>query len=258
MRFDDDLNACAALVQRADPDRFLAAMSAPVAARAVLFPLYAFNVEVARAPWVTQEPMIAEMRLQWWRDVLGDIAAASPPRRHEIVTPLARVLRPDLAADLDDLVTARYWDINKKPFTDTDELDRYLSQSSGLLMSVAARALGAENADAATDLGYASGLANWFLAVPALRARGLEPLPDVSLPALRALAQNGLTRLTLARAARASIPARAAPALLAGWQTGPILRRAAAAPARITTGKLAQSEARKRLTLLWRSTTGRW
>ena len=35
-------------------------MAAPVAARRVLFPLYAFNVEVARAPWVTQEAMIAE------------------------------------------------------------------------------------------------------------------------------------------------------------------------------------------------------
>jgi len=258
MRFDDDLNACAALVQRADPDRFLATMSAPVAARAVLFPLYAFNVEVARAPWITQEPMIAEMRLQWWRDVLGDIAAGTPPRRHEVATPLARALRPDLAVELDELVTARYWDINRKPFSDVEELDRYLTQSSGLLMSVAARALGAEIADAATDLGYASGLANWFLAVPALRARGLEPLPDETPSTLRALAQNGLNRLASARAARATIPARAAPALLAGWQAAHILRRAAAIPARIVSGQLAQSEARKRLTLLWRSTTGRW
>ena len=58
------LQACAELVERGDPDRFLATMAAPVALRATLFPLYAFNVEIARAPWVTQEPMIAEMRLQ--------------------------------------------------------------------------------------------------------------------------------------------------------------------------------------------------
>ena len=49
-------------------------MAAPVEARRVLFPLYAFNVEVARAPWVTSEPMIGEMRLQWWRDALEEIA----------------------------------------------------------------------------------------------------------------------------------------------------------------------------------------
>ncbi len=64
------LAACAALVERGDPDRFLAVMAAPAWARARLFPLYAFNLEVARAPWVTEEPMIAEMRLQWWRDVV--------------------------------------------------------------------------------------------------------------------------------------------------------------------------------------------
>ena len=40
-----DLNACADLVRRADPDRFLAAMASPVAARSALFPIYAFNVE---------------------------------------------------------------------------------------------------------------------------------------------------------------------------------------------------------------------
>ena len=74
MTFDADLNACAAMVERADPWRFRAAMAAPVETRKLLFPLYAFNVEVARAPWVTQETMIAEMRLQWWRDALEEVA----------------------------------------------------------------------------------------------------------------------------------------------------------------------------------------
>ena len=89
MDFDDDLTACAQLVERGDPDRFAAAMAAPVRARAVLFPLYAFNLEVARAPWLTQESMIAEMRLQWWRDALEEIRAGGLVRRHEVVTPLA-------------------------------------------------------------------------------------------------------------------------------------------------------------------------
>ena len=54
-------------------------MAAPLAARQILFPLYAFNVEVARAPWVASEPMIGEMRLQWWRDVLEEIGADEVP-----------------------------------------------------------------------------------------------------------------------------------------------------------------------------------
>ena len=65
------VDACAALVERGDPERFAAVMAAPVGFRARLFPLYAFNLEVAKAPWVTKEPMIAEMRLQWWTDMLA-------------------------------------------------------------------------------------------------------------------------------------------------------------------------------------------
>jgi phytoene/squalene synthetase len=83
------LTACAALVERGDPDRFRAAMAAPPPARNVLFPLYAFNLEVARAPQVASEPLIGEMRLQWWRDALAEIAAGGPVRRHEVTTPLA-------------------------------------------------------------------------------------------------------------------------------------------------------------------------
>jgi len=38
------VQACADLVRRGDPDRVLATMAAPMAARAVLFPPYAFNL----------------------------------------------------------------------------------------------------------------------------------------------------------------------------------------------------------------------
>ena len=64
------LDACADLVARGDPDRWQALMAAPVAARAKLLPLFALNLELARIPWATKEPMIAEMRLQWWREVV--------------------------------------------------------------------------------------------------------------------------------------------------------------------------------------------
>ena len=59
------VQACAEIVHAGDPDRFASAMTAPVADREVLFPLYAFNLEIAKAPWMTQEPIIAQMRLQF-------------------------------------------------------------------------------------------------------------------------------------------------------------------------------------------------
>ena len=108
--------ACAELVSRGDPDRFRAVLAAPVEARAQLLPLYAFNLEVARAPWVTQEPLIAEMRLQWWRDVVEN-AASGAARAHEVAGPLHDLIR-DFGlpvAVLDRLIAARRWDIHREP-----------------------------------------------------------------------------------------------------------------------------------------------
>src|SRR6056297_4029883 len=113
-----DLTACARIVERGDPDRFASAMAAPVAAREALFPLYAFNIEVSRATWVTAEPMIAGMRLQWWADALEEIAVGGTIRRHEVVTPLARVLDAEGAALLIGLVEARRRDTERAPFGD--------------------------------------------------------------------------------------------------------------------------------------------
>ncbi len=252
----DATTDCASLVERADPDRFRAAMAAPVAARRILFPLYAFNAEVARAPWVTAEPMIAEMRLQWWRDTLADIAAGRPVRRHEVVTPLAAILAPDEARILDELVAARSWDIYTDPFSDLPDLVRYLDHTSGHLTVVAARCLGVAHTAPLRDVGHAAGLANWFLAVPDWLARGRQPLPDPRPAAIAALAGDALDRLSRAR--RAPIPKAARPALLPAWQAGYVLRRAASDPEQVLAGSLRPSPARSQAMLIRQALTGRF
>lgn len=258
MEFDDDTKACAALVHRADPDRFMAAMAAPVAARAVLFPLYALNVEVARAPWVTQEPMIAEMRLQWWRDALQEIAEGPAVRRHEVVSPVARVLSPHLAAELDEYVAVRRWDIYKDPFEDQAHFDAYINHSSATLIVVAAQALGAADEDVLRDYGYAVGVANWFRAIPDLEQRGRIPMLDGTSDGVRALAQSALNRLTQAQRNRAAVSAAARPALFAGWQADWVLRRVIAKPQRVSTCDLSPGELRRRWSLMRTAATGRW
>lgn len=258
MGFDADLSACAALVQRADPDRFMAAMAAPVVARPVLFALYALNVEVARAPWVTGEAMIAEIRLQWWRDALAEIATGATARRHEVVTPLARAISADQARILDEFISVRYWDIYKDPFDDPAHFGRYIDQSSGTLIWVAAKALGAAEEGVVRDLAYASGLANWLRAVPELRARGRVPLVHDTPEAIRALAEDGLARLARARARRAEVSREASAALLAGWQAETVLRQVRRDPGRVDAGTLGQGELGRRLSLMRRVVTGRW
>ena len=258
MEFDTDLEACADLVRRGDPDRFRAVMAAPVAARARLFPVYAFNIEVSRAPWVTGEAMIAEMRLQWWRDVLAEIRAGGEVRRHEVATPLARVIGTQDAARLDALVSARRWDVYREPFEDMDHFHDYIGATSGNLLLVAARTLGEVPEAPLRDAGHALGLANWLRAVPALERAGRIPLVEGTHAALRDLAQDGLDRLARARAARSDIPAPVRPALLAAWQAGPVLRAVRADPARVGDGALDPPPFRSRLALMARAATGRW
>ncbi len=255
MKFDDDLVACAQLVERGDPDRFAATMAAPADARPALFAIYAFNVEVARAPWLTQEAMIAEMRLQWWRDALEEIREGRTPRRHEVVTPLSRVIDESGADLLDRLVGARRWDIYKDAFEDADHFTRYLEETSGHLVAAAGHALGGLPMAVALDAGYASGLAQFLRAVPELESQGRVPLVDGRPEAIAALAQGGLDRLARVRAAGVNGPARAA--LLACWQAGPLLRRAAHEPGRVAQGTLHLSEFRKRAGLMAAAMTGR-
>ncbi|WP_212525633.1 squalene/phytoene synthase family protein [Actibacterium sp. MT2.3-13A] len=253
------IQACAELVQRGDPDRFLATMAAPVAARARLFPLYAFNLEVARAPWASAEPMIAEMRLQWWRDALAEIGQGGPARRHEVVTPLADLLDAQDAARLDALVEARRWDIYRDPFADFAAFEAHIDATAGHLMWTAARLLGADSGEGVLrDFAHAAGVANWLQAIPELEARGRVPLVDGRAEAVAELARAALGRLGRARGRRAELPRTAAPALLAGWQAEGVLRRAAADPARVAEGRLAPSEFRRRGGLLWKGFTGRW
>lgn len=233
---DPDLRACAQTTEKGDPDRFAAAMAAPVAARAVLFPLYAFNVEAARAPWVTEEAMIAEMRLQWWRDALDEIAAGGVIRRHEVVTPLAHLLTPALARMLDAGIAARRWDIYRDAFEDAAHFDAYLDQTAGHLMWAGVSLLGSGDEAAVRSLAYAQGLAAFLRAVPELEARGRVPLVDGREDAVRALARRGLDALAGFR--RSRVDRAAWPALIPAFTARPVLARAARDPRAVAQGRL--------------------
>lgn len=254
MMWSADLNACAGIVERGDPLRFRTAMLAPVGQRGALFALYAFNVEVSRAPWVTQESMIAEMRLQWWRDVLEEIAAGGPVRRHEVATPLAEVLSPAQAKLLDELVAARRWDIYRDPFEDAGDLARYIDQTAGHLMWVAASLLGKADEATVRRAGYAAGLGAWMRAIPALEAAGRVPLLDGTPDGVVALASDGLKALSDARRGRADVARAATPALLLATAAEPALRCAQKTPQAVVEDALPDTG----LGFTVRAATGRW
>lgn len=250
--------ACAAIVRVGDPDRFLATMAAPVALRARLFPIFALNVEVARAPWVTAEPAIAEMRLQWWRDAVQEVSDDRPARAHEVAAPLAAViLEAGLPTDmLDGLIGARRWEVWRDPFADAVALQAHLDRTAGHLMWLGCLCAGADPGleAAARAVARAQGLANWLAAVPALEARGLRPLPDARPEAVRALAADALDRLD---AARGTAFGPAVPVIRAAWRARALLTQAVRDPGAVADGRLGTSEFRRRGSLLLRAMLGR-
>ena len=77
-----------ARVQSADPDRLRAAQLADKEGRERLLILYAFHLELAKVPELVSEPMIGDIRYQWWRDAVAEIYETNSVRKHEITTPL--------------------------------------------------------------------------------------------------------------------------------------------------------------------------
>src|SRR5215207_6502960 len=79
-------------VRAHDRDRFQTALFAPAERREALFALYAFNYEVARVRESVTQPMLGQIRLQWWREVVAASYAGAPARQHVVAGPLAALI----------------------------------------------------------------------------------------------------------------------------------------------------------------------
>ncbi|HEY1706859.1 MAG TPA: phytoene/squalene synthase family protein [Rhizomicrobium sp.] len=176
----DSFAACAAAIRNYDPDRYFSALFAPADKRGFLFALYALNHELARVAETVREPMMGEIRLQWWRDTLEG-ARAGTPRKHDVAEALAETLRAvDLPQPLfDTMIDARAFDSSADTFADFAALETYVDETSGALMRLAARVLGAgDGYDAlAREAGIAYGLAGLLRTLPFHTARHKLYLP---------------------------------------------------------------------------------
>lgn len=269
------LSPCGERVRTGDPERFRTALFAPPEAREGLFALYAFNLEIAKiAPMVT-EPMIGEIRLQWWRDSLAGIYGDGAVRRHEVVEPLCAVVRGAglPRGPFDALIDARARDLDTEFPADADALTAYLRDTAGSLTLLAMRALGGDADDAALHAGQGIGIARYLAAIPAMVAEGAKPLSGaIDWRALRNgdadddfaahvlhMTREGSDAIRRARAARAAIPKQAAPAFLEVPVAMRVLTSMARNPATLAglTGPHL-SPFRANFSNLWRGASGRW
>lgn len=239
-----------ALVRRHDPDRFLCALFAPAEVRTAVFALIALNHELARAREVTQSPIAALIRLQWWRDALAEAASHQPARRHEIAGPLHALVvsgAVDAAAAL-RLVDAREAEVEEAGMPTREAFGAYLRASAGGLAMAMAEALGVEDSAWPTlaRIGALYGLAGvlrnlhfhaaqgrCLLPRDALAELGLSPEqvaadPDIAVPLCAALAAEGAAALDAATAEAPRLPRAALPVSLWAVLARRDLRRLAA------------------------------
>jgi phytoene synthase len=149
---------CEQLVRTSDKDRFLATLFAPADRRGPLFALYAFNSEITGVRDRAREPMAGEIRLQWWRDVLGGergSEAAASPVAAALLNAIARCALP--TGPLADLVEAHAFDLYDDPMPTRAALEAYARKTASALFAQAARICGAARdvEDAAEHAGLA-------------------------------------------------------------------------------------------------------
>jgi len=230
---------CFDLVREADKDRFLSALFVPDDRRRGVMALYAFNVEIARIRDMISDPMLGEIRLQWWADSIEAAFAGDFPE-HPVFDELKPLISERVLhkSGLANLIEARRFDLYDDPMPTLNDLEGYLGETSSALMQMAGLAIAGRQAESAAEAsglaGVAFGIAGLLRSVPLHRSRGQCYLPEDVLAhhevgvahvlsgrwgegmrdVFRELAEHARKRLEEARALVGSIPAEAMPAFL--------------------------------------------
>ncbi len=183
------------LARSHEPDRYLAALLAPAAASGSLLTLAAFAGELARIPATVSEPLIGEIRLQWWRDAV-DAVSRQEKTGHPVADALGALLQTHCidGVRLHRMIDARAFDLTGDLHADDAALDRYLAETEGLAFDIAHEILTGRPLlpSIATHAGVAYGLARALGRLPAHLHNGGFPIPETLL------AENGVTRSLLA------------------------------------------------------------
>lgn len=130
---------CEAQVRRDDPDRWLASLFWPETARRHAHALLAFNLEIARVRETVSEPMLGEIRFQWWRDAIAAGQGGGNPVAEALIETITR-FNLDVERLL-ALIEARSFDLYDDPMPSEAALEAYVRDTSSTLFEAIARVL---------------------------------------------------------------------------------------------------------------------
>ena len=155
---------CLSLLRDADPDRYLACLWMPEQLRGPAAALYAFNAEITRIPALVSEPMPGEIRLQWWREVIGgERETGDQPVAMAV---LDAIRRHDLPrATFEAYFDARLFDLYHDPVPDRAFLEGYAGETASALLQLTALCAGASAGRALADACGHGGVAQTIVAV---------------------------------------------------------------------------------------------
>ncbi|MBI1207961.1 MAG: squalene/phytoene synthase family protein [Azospirillum sp.] len=280
------LSYCGDQLRRFDNDRYLVALFAPADRREAVFALGAFNLEIAKTREVVSEPVLGQIRLQWWRDAIEQIYQAESPaaiRRHEVIQPLAAaVAAHGLSRNhFERLIDARQADLGDQPPATLACLVNYAEVTAAPLIRLGLESLGVGDgaAHAAADhLGIAWALTGLLRAVPTharqhrlclpadrIAHHGVAPQrlfdlkPGDQLRSVVAeVATAARDHLATARRLVRQVPRRAIPALLVGALADLYLGAIARAGHDVFAARVQKPHPFRPLRVAWRAWLGRY
>ncbi len=221
------LRPVADAARQGEPDRYIGALLAPRGVARDLLALAAFAAEVARIPAQVSDPLLGEIRLQWWRDAIQGMAEPGRRTGHPVADALGQMIDdrrmlhgPDAAAEnavrqaLIERIDATSFDLQGSLHADDAALARHLWGREGVLFALALTLTPRQHPEAAFEepacrlAGTAYGIARLLGRLPALMHNGGFPIPQALLTAaglpseeLTAVPRSPATATAVAKAA---------------------------------------------------------
>lgn len=170
------------------PDRYYAALFAPVAVRDDLIALAAFDGEIARIGQIITDAALGEIRVAWWRDALLGSERSADLTGNPVLDQFADVVRRHQLshAALDAYFEAHMAALFADPPADDAALDESFRAIDGTPLAFALQILqGSPDSDASALIAAASrasGLTRVARTLPNALAAGRTPLPEARVP----------------------------------------------------------------------------
>lgn len=135
---DNTVQQSMMLVRAHNIDRYLAALFLPSKSRSAIFALFAFDAEICNIPNLVKEPMMGEIRLQWWRELIAG-KRAGEAEGHPVAAPLLAAIKQyklPLTA-FDNYLQARVFDLYNDPMPDTGTFEGYAGETASTMFQLA-------------------------------------------------------------------------------------------------------------------------